>query len=550
MQHMPSPDETLKRVNMPATPHVTLKQRVLPLFQNGEPDLTITSLGEYVLPFFLAAVEACWVNGILIGLASLKLLDSSVALLPFWAPLLLLVGSIWLFRRALQQESSMQKENAEESEQKLSHIPGLRLMFGLISLLIFILIWLQIYATSTFLFDPSWLLALVGDILALNAHLYQALFIIGCAIYLSWRGMRLAQIAIEPSIVFKQIWAGLSVFLIAILLRASYASTGPNADDVILLLLVPIFLYLALSAHALARVAWIRHDHPFGLQGSIMDQERAMLSVIALVGLILLVLTIIGSSVFSPTFFSTLQPVWQVISTIYDGFISLFSALAVLLITPLIWLATWWFSLFPNRFPTIHQQQPIAPNPKNLFQINPTSPSVLLTTKILLPLLILFALILLIRWSLRKRKRVRISLNRRGGDVRESIWSWRLFWTQLRGMLLAILARLFPKQASNEDIQSEEDITAPPAVRTIREIYRALLHSAASRGQIRKRNETPHEFQFRLDQHDPQNEPQLGMLTNAYTLARYGGNVPNEHELAMIQRFWNELEQKWEAAPN
>lgn len=549
MQYMPSPDEALKRVNIPATPHVTLKQRVLPLFQNGEPDLTITSLGEYILPFFLAAVEACWINGILIGLASLKLLDSSVALLPFWAPLLLLVGSIWLFRRALQQESSMQ-ENFEESEQKLSHIPGLRLMFGFIGLLILILIWLQIYATSTFLFDPSWLLAFVEDMLALNTHLYQALFIIGCAMYLCWRGMRLAQIAIEPSSVFKQIWVGLLVFLVAILLRASHASAGTNTDDVILLLLIPIFLYLALSAHALARVAWIRRDHPFGLQGSIMDQERAMLSVIALVGLVLLILTIIGSSVFSPTFFSTLQPVWQVVSTIYDGLISIFSALAVLLITPLIWLATWWFSHFPNKFPTIHQQQPIAPNPKSLFQINPTSPGVLLTTKILLPLLILFALILLVRWSLRKRKQVRISLNRRGGDVRESIWSWRLFWGQLQGVLLAIFARLFPKQAGNEDIQLREDIAAPPAVRTIREIYRALLHKAASRGLIRKRNETPHEFQFRLNQHDSQNEPQLGMLTNAYTLTRYGGNVPNEHELATIQRFWNELEQKWEATPN
>ncbi|MGH2509667.1 MAG: DUF4129 domain-containing protein, partial [Ktedonobacteraceae bacterium] len=109
---------------------------------------------------------------------------------------------------------------------------------------------------------------------------------------------------------------------------------------------------------------------------------------------------------------------------------------------------------------------------------------------------------------------------------------------------------LFPKHASEDQGQQREEMSISPAARTIREIYRALLKKSASRGQIRKRDETPHEFQFRLDQHDAQNEPQLGLLTNAYAQTRYGGNVPNEHELAVIQQFWSELEQKWEATPN
>lgn len=548
MRNMPQPDDILRRVNAraardTANAHFTASRQASPII---EQDLTISSLGEYFLPFFLAAVEVCWLNGILIGLASLNFLGSQTALLPFWGPLLLLLGSLWLFRRAIQKESSGQTEDAEEQTQSILQIPGLRLMFALIGLLTLILIWLQIYATSTFLFDPSWLLAFVGDILTLSIHFYQILFIIGCAIYLCWRGIRLAQLTIEPSIVFKQIWVGMLVFLVAILLRAGHASTGTNVDDVILLLLIPIFLYLALSAHALARAVWIRHEHPFGLQGSVIAQERAMLSVITGVGLVLLLLTIIGGSIFSPAFFSTLQPAWQAISTIYDGFVSLLSQLAILLITPLFLLATWLFSHIPDQLPAIKQQQPVGPNPKHLSQ-NPISPNAILAAKIVLPLLIILALVLLVAWALHKRKQIRISLNRRGGDIRESIWSWGLFWSQLRGMLRAFLARLFPKRASDAAMQLEE-IYIPPAARTIREIYRALLHKAASRGQIRKRDETPHEFQFRLDQHDPQNEPQLGILTNAYALTRYGGNVPTEHELATLQQFWNELEQKWEVA--
>lgn len=548
MQYMPQPDDVLKGAKERATSHVTLIQRFQPLFQDGEQDLTITSLGEYLLPFFLAAVEACWLNGVLIGLASLKLLDSNVALLPFWGTPLLLLGSIWLFRRALQKETSAQTGDAEDGSQSLLQIPGLRLMFGLIGLLTLFLIWLQIYSASAFLFDPNWLLAFVGDILALNMHFYQALFIVGFAIGLCWWGMRVAQITVEPGMVFKQIWIGLLVFLVAILLRANHASTGGNADDVILLLLIPIFLYLALSTHALARVSWIRRDHPFGLQGSVMAQERAMLSVIALVGLVLLVLTIIGGSLFSPTFFNAWQPIWQAISTAYDWLTTLFSQFAAFIITPFIWLATWWFSLFPNKFPTIRTQQRVAGNPKHLLQLGATSPGIVTATKILVPLLILLALILLVRWALRKRKRVRVSLNRHGGDVHESVWSWRLFWGQLRGVLQAFLARLFPKRASSEDAQQREDLATPPSARTIRQIYRALLKKSASRGQIRKRDETPYEFQARLNQHEPQNEPQLGMLTEAYALTRYGGGVPSEHELATIRQFWNELEQKWEVA--
>ncbi|HEY3993116.1 MAG TPA: DUF4129 domain-containing protein, partial [Ktedonobacteraceae bacterium] len=79
------------------------------------------------------------------------------------------------------------------------------------------------------------------------------------------------------------------------------------------------------------------------------------------------------------------------------------------------------------------------------------------------------------------------------------------------------------------------------------EIYRALLKKAASIGYVRRRNETPHEFQQRLNRlHPSSNEPQLGSITEAYTLTRYGGNAPSEFDLASTRRSWDELKQKWE----
>ncbi|HEU5380602.1 MAG TPA: DUF4129 domain-containing protein [Ktedonobacteraceae bacterium] len=548
MQFRQQPEDVTKDVNERSVHFINPLQWSR---RDTEHEVSIRSLGEYFLPFFLAAMQSCWINGILIGLASLKFLGADTALAPFWGPPLVLIAAIFLFRRALQKEGSAPPENtAQEGESTpgLLALPGLRLMFVVLGLITVVLIWLRIYAASNFLFDPGWLLTFVGDMLSLNLHFYQALFIIAGVIYLCWHGMRLAQFSVEPAHVLRQLLLGLAILLFAILVRASRGNAGGNADDVTLLLLIPIFLYLALSTHALARITFIRRDHPVGLEGSITAQERAMLTIITIVGLVLLVITIIGGSFFSPAFFAGFQPVWRTVGAAYSGLTLGFSSLIAFILTPFYWLFNWLFSTFGYHPPQIRPPRTNAKAPTKLLQIDPASPGVVMTTKILLPVLIFLVLGLLIFLVLRKRKRVRMLLNRLGGDVHESIWSWGLFWGQFRMLLWSFFRRFFPKRADNAT-QTEQatEIVASPAARTIREIYRALLKKAATRGQIRKRDETPHEFQRRLDERDPQNEPQLGLLTEAYALTRYGGGVPNDYEVALARQSWNELERKWEA---
>ena len=295
------------------------------------------------------------------------------------------------------------------------------------------------------------------------------------------------------------------------------------------------------------------------------------LSVIAGVGVVLLAVTIIGSSIFSPAFFGMAQPLLQVVNAVYNAVVSILASVLLFIFTPLFLLANWWFSRHAVIIPQVRQNgvcnsntsasgtptshpvpRPSACNPHPLSASDAAGYTAFLTvlTRVLLPALILLALILLIRWAWRRRKKIHLALNRKSGDVHESVWSWRLFWGQLRSVLWALFGRFFPKHASDGNAQQEEELSASPAARTIREIYRALLKKAASRGQIRKRDETPHEFQSRLDQYEPQNEPQLGLLTEAYALTRYGGGVPSEPELLTIRQFWNELDQKWEVAPH
>ena len=90
-----------------------------------------------------------------------------------------------------------------------------------------------------------------------------------------------------------------------------------------------------------------------------------------------------------------------------------------------------------------------------------------------------------------------------------------------------------------------EEIKGEPAARSIREIYRAFLKKAARRGYPRKRFETPNEFKQRLDEKVPLAEPQLEMITGAYALTRYGGDVPDDAQLELVRRKWVELDQKW-----
>src|SRR5207344_1842346 len=65
------------------------------LFAPEEP--TISSIGEFLLPYLLGAMQACWIAAILIGLASAGLFQSSAVLIPLWAPFVLILGSLFLF---------------------------------------------------------------------------------------------------------------------------------------------------------------------------------------------------------------------------------------------------------------------------------------------------------------------------------------------------------------------------------------------------------------------------------------------------------------------
>jgi hypothetical protein len=272
--------------------------------------------------------------------------------------------------------------------------------------------------------------------------------------------------------------------------------------------------------------------------------------MIGILGVILLLIAVLVDTFASPTILVSIQPVLNAVGQAYIWLVGIFAAVIVLVITPIFWLFELLINVLHSLFPSRGQRIPPQPAPPG--SSNPLLPHTIATplivpfVKILFPVLLAAVVILFIRWIMRRRQRVRIITSRRVEELRESLWSWALFWTQLKALLLSLFRRLFPQHAVHEESQVKtEAIETDPTARTIREMYRALLKHAAARGYPRSKDETPYEFRQRLDEKTPLAAPQLTVVTEAYTTARYGAIVPGEAEVAHIQQEWAALEQKW-----
>src|SRR5438034_7413566 len=122
------------------------------------------SLGERLLPFLMAAMEACWVDAIFIGLAGLGLfqsrqtfIHSPVPIIPLWAPFVFIAGSQWLASYLVWRDvSATSSSNKDDNTNTVT--PGTSLVFVLTGVVTLFIIWLRIYAQAAFVLDPRWLL--------------------------------------------------------------------------------------------------------------------------------------------------------------------------------------------------------------------------------------------------------------------------------------------------------------------------------------------------------------------------------------------------------
>lgn len=196
----------------------------------------------------------------------------------------------------------------------------------------------------------------------------------------------------------------------------------------------------------------------------------------------------------------------------------------------------WLFSFFrfggartSSSSPLFGRRPPVG---RNLDQIILAWLQQHLPVPVLLALLLSMFAVLLSVWL---AMRLRMWRNEAEEEERSSIWSWRLFWSQLR-QVLSHLRPTFGNGASNARSHGPE---ASPQVSSIRQLYAAVLRWCGARERPRRPAVTPLEFEPALGE---EAEAVLAHdLTAAYVRIRYAEAELSPEEV-------DKLRERWEAA--
>jgi len=313
----------------------------------------------------------------------------------------------------------------------------------------------------------------------------------------------------------------LMVILAAISLGESLLKSSSDFWQAALLL--PTFYWLGLAAQALQKASVKRRYYSANLTEGTRHQERIIFQVMALLGLVVIVagLAIIfirGDLVaYSPHVNSVKE-------------------------------------LSPVPQPLIRDGKPLAIKPSSFLSPTFLSRSESIGGAVAVGVvgicIVSLFFVFLHLWLTRKKRTRKKRLDQ---DERKSLWNWSLFLAQCKALFYALLAflKLIRHKPEMSESESAGDIyLAPPEIRSIREVYLAFLQEATRQGYPRAKDETPYEFQYRLHEQRPLLEPELEAITEAYTLARYGGNISHMEDITRVKEIWSELNRKWpEGAP-
>ncbi|TMD60826.1 MAG: hypothetical protein E6I91_18365, partial [Chloroflexi bacterium] len=180
----------------PAQPEI--KHRIHPLFRRPTQTAQAPSLGEILLPFLFSAMEASWIDAILIGLAGFGLFQTYSTLMPLWAPFILLPGTQLILTlleqrtaKASPSSPSSAPGDAESGGNIKNILSGSQLFILFVTLITLCIIWSSIYSQTAIFFDPRWLFSMLNDVLLFNQQAYHLCAVVALSLYLCWRSVRL-----------------------------------------------------------------------------------------------------------------------------------------------------------------------------------------------------------------------------------------------------------------------------------------------------------------------------------------------------------------------
>ena len=465
----------------------------------------MVSLSEQFFPFVLAALEACLIDILCVWLANLGFLGSNELLFPLWLPYLVLASACWVTHyptRRVAQAFPALRQDAE----RFFAPPYIPLLILIVVLEVLFVICSNLYSSF---FWNSFLQTTYMAVTALNIGRVLALLIaLGL---LGWRGLHLANTVIDSSQITRILrigLAGIALFVIARAAQEFFFPTVITHTDVSFFFLAVLLGCLSVFAYSLTQRAYLFHFHATGILNSFRYQEYLYLSALASFWLFALVV------------------LWSIIYFFNHQ-------LAVGTIT---------YPPDPGLYPTSWKSVESKPKQQLSSGADQAQVAIVSWFKILVLVVLVVCLIVLVVIIIR-RLRTRIQDE---NEKHESLWSWTLFWHQLRAVVTSFFTRLSPSTRKQPTEERGEFVTrSEPGVHTIRQLYTSLLRYASRKGLARTRTETPSEFRSRLNQHLSFAEPYLGEITDAYIASRYGQYDYDEAQMAMYREAWDKLQQRW-----
>jgi hypothetical protein len=484
--------------------------------------------GERLLPLAYAAMQCCWMAALLIGSGRIHFFGQDGPFMPLWAPFLIVLVSAWCALALPDHTAGTQQKRSSFSLVKIrSSVTAVIIVQIVITLCV---VWGTFYSNIA-LWNPIWLGTFFYDLLKINNTAFGSIFIILLSYGLSYQGIRIARYAMEPGTVTRGLIIGGIVFALVILLQAV-----SDLDQAYLLLLLLLFFSLALFTRALAHAIFVRQEHLIGLHGNKYTQERLIMSTVGLTCLLLAMIALIVSVIVNPALLMAIMNAMSPAGQLYDYLTHVIAIVLAFLLS---------FAPSIGKFQTLPTITPPQGPFSHIKQTPQQVPVVIQSfasgTLIIIIIAIVITIVMVTARIMRKRALIRHVQS----DQHESLWSWTLFWSQFKRLLLALINR-FKRHETAQLVEehSREDEESTVVNRDVRAIYRAFLQWTASRGFTRSHNETPYELQQRLNQPFPPLEPEIQVVTEIYTTARYSQNQPTEAEIEHMQQNWNSLQKK------
>lgn len=500
----------------------------------------LVSWSEYLLPAAYAAMEACCIAALLIGLASVRFFGLEQPLMPLWSPFLLLLSSS-LLGQILKMQAFPQDAYAPRHRLRLNS----GTLIALQTILIILVVWGSRYAGSYTLWQPAWISEASNGLLTFQQGAFSMLCVIVISYLLCYYGTKITRQTIDTGQTKHALLTRSGVLLIVILLQAVN-----HNNDLELLLLIPLFLMCALCTHALAHAIFLRYHHLTGLQNSRHTQDRLLLLTLFPISMLFLMLALAIGLIASPSLLTALLQSLSPIGIIYTWLSYILAGVAVIILAPMFWLLqTMGFKvqrpkMRPYQSPLQAADMPTQPH-------TTTPPASVTTSATVAGIILLVALLILaITLTIVLLRRYRKIQLRTEMENYENLWSWELFWSQVKSFCYSLWLGLFARQHEQHELtvttQPKRSKVKGEIAYDVRSIYRAFLEWAAARDIWRHGDETPAEYKRRVDQELALAliEPETRVVTEIYNMARYGQQPADAEEVAQMYASWQNLQHK------